>query len=191
MADIVQIWSQRSASGPIPGLFILGFAVLAVLALRRFVPISSTKVVDIAHHGTDEKVDRNNPLNVFPPSRRAALAKLLPVSRLGTADLTIPLETLRKSQIPTAQVQPLDRNGLFTSTSILTQEIRALGRFPDYSVLSGVPHPQPAPSFDINKATFRPFRPFRWNYHQTMGAFSPRIIFLALRARANSRHQPS
>lgn len=168
MADIVRNWSQRSASGPVWGLSILGFAVLVVLAVRRFVPTWPTKAVNIAHHGTDEKVDRNNPLNVFPPSRRAALAKLLPVSKLGTADLTIPLETLRKSQIPTAQVQPLDRNGLFTSTSILTQEIRALGRFPDYSVLSGVPHPQPAPSFDINKATFRPFRPFRWNYHQTM-----------------------
>lgn len=63
----------------------------------------------------------------------------------------------------------LTQDNFYTATGFSTQEIRALGRFPDYSVLSGVPNPQPvSPRWDINKAIFRPFRPFRWNYHQHM-----------------------
>lgn len=60
--------------------------------------------------------------------------------------------------------------GVLTPTGFSEHDIKALGRFPDYAVLSGVPHPQPYNNFNIHKAMFRPYRPFRWNYHQTMGA---------------------
>ncbi|KAJ8093305.1 hypothetical protein AAF712_009782 [Marasmius tenuissimus] len=38
----------------------------------------------------------------------------------------------------------------------------------DYFKLTGVPPPTPLPDFDIDKAKARPYRPFRWEYHQTM-----------------------
>ncbi|KAJ6618327.1 hypothetical protein B0H10DRAFT_1258113 [Mycena sp. CBHHK59/15] len=38
----------------------------------------------------------------------------------------------------------------------------------DYFVLTGVPRPTPLPYFDIDSAKPRPYRPFRWEYHQTM-----------------------
>ncbi|KAE9407115.1 hypothetical protein BT96DRAFT_963334 [Gymnopus androsaceus JB14] len=38
----------------------------------------------------------------------------------------------------------------------------------DYFKLSGVPPPTPLPDFDVDKAKARPYRPFRWAYHQTM-----------------------
>ena len=47
-------------------------------------------------------------------------------------------------------------------------EIANYGHFPDYSALSGVPLPVPYEKFDIERALPRPYRPFRWAYHQTM-----------------------
>ncbi|KAI0123968.1 hypothetical protein BJ170DRAFT_586016 [Xylariales sp. AK1849] len=116
----------------------------------------------------DEKADPYPSASVFPPSRRAALAKLLPSSKLATKETAIPSLELRRNQLPSTHAQDLNKKDQFTPTGLLTQEIKALGRFPDYSVLSGIPHPRPSPSFDIAKAAFRPFRPFRWTFHQTM-----------------------
>ncbi|KAG7086669.1 hypothetical protein E1B28_002609 [Marasmius oreades] len=42
----------------------------------------------------------------------------------------------------------------------------------DYFELSGVPAPTPLPDFDIDKAKPRPYRPFRWEYHQNMSLMS-------------------
>jgi len=39
----------------------------------------------------------------------------------------------------------------------------------DYFKLSGVPPPTPLVDFELEKARPRPYRPFRWEYHQTMG----------------------
>ncbi|KAJ3815730.1 hypothetical protein EV368DRAFT_70671 [Lentinula lateritia] len=38
----------------------------------------------------------------------------------------------------------------------------------DYFKLSGVPPPKPLLNFNVDKARARPYRPFRWSYHQTM-----------------------
>ncbi|KAJ4501823.1 hypothetical protein C8R41DRAFT_17267 [Lentinula lateritia] len=38
----------------------------------------------------------------------------------------------------------------------------------DYFKLSGVPPPKPLLDFNVDKAQARPYRPFRWSYHQTM-----------------------
>lgn len=51
-------------------------------------------------------------------------------------------------------------------------EIKALEDFPDYAELSGVSLPTPYPEFDIEKALPRPYRPFRWAYHQTICKFN-------------------
>ncbi|KAK9790499.1 hypothetical protein AB5N19_03842 [Seiridium cardinale] len=168
MEDLIKTSWQALASAPVIGLAVVGFVILLALRGTKLVPTSLLSRPTDTKRPVDEKVDQTNPVNVFPPSRRAALAKLLPSTKLGTKDISIPVKELRDNQVPTTKVQPLDQKDLFTSTSLLTQEVKALGRFPDYSVLSGVPHPTPAPSFDITKAAFRPFRPFRWTYHQTM-----------------------
>jgi hypothetical protein len=43
-----------------------------------------------------------------------------------------------------------------------------MGDFPAYDILSGVPLPKPYTHFEPAKALPRPYRPFRWAYHQTM-----------------------
>lgn len=130
------------------------------LARRKTAP--STKDVS----GTVEKQPW---ILQFPPSRRHTLADLK--LKGSSAPYTTPApEVLRRRAIPSSHTANWDRDDLFTPTGFSTQDIRALGRFPDYSVLTGVPHPQPyGPQHDIKTAIFRPFRPFRWNYHQTMG----------------------
>ncbi|KAL9593391.1 MAG: hypothetical protein Q9219_007572 [cf. Caloplaca sp. 3 TL-2023] len=56
----------------------------------------------------------------------------------------------------------------YTPTGISLSEVAALGDFPDYAELSGVPLPSAYPEFRIESALPRPYRPFRWAYHQTM-----------------------
>ncbi|KAE8377202.1 hypothetical protein BDV26DRAFT_282037 [Aspergillus bertholletiae] len=56
----------------------------------------------------------------------------------------------------------------YTPTGFSIAEVKTLGDFPDYAKLSGVPLPQEYPEFEIEKALPRPYRPFRWGYHQTM-----------------------
>ncbi|KAL8287849.1 hypothetical protein RB597_000063 [Gaeumannomyces tritici] len=110
----------------------------------------------------------------FPPSRRHVLQTLgLP----GCAEkgwhapaVDVPPEILRENALPTTRaIQASDGGELFTPTGFSLRDISSLGSFPDYSLLSGVRHPRPCgDDFDIKRATFRPFRPFRWEYHQTM-----------------------
>lgn len=60
------------------------------------------------------------------------------------------------------------RESLYTPTGFSIAEIKALGDFPDYAALSGIPLPEVYEGFEIEKALPRPYRPFRWAYHQTM-----------------------
>ena len=110
--------------------------------------------------------------NQFPPNRREAIIsetdpkgaecrKLL--KSPGPSD-----SVFRSNQLPSTTTKDLEKPGQYTPTGFSTADIKALGSFPDYSVLSGVPPPKPCPDFNIETAAFRPFRPFRWSYHQTM-----------------------
>ncbi len=110
--------------------------------------------------------------NHFPPSRRQALlegtrsrsiAELRILERPCAADATF-----RTCQLPSYITPDLDKPGRYTPTGFSTMDIKDIGSFPDYSILSGVRRPQPCPDFDIKTAEFRPFRPFRFAYHQTM-----------------------
>ena len=47
-------------------------------------------------------------------------------------------------------------------------------KLPDYSKLTGFPAPKPIHHFDIDIAEPRPYRPFRWEYYQTMCELSYR-----------------
>ncbi|KAF2197453.1 hypothetical protein GQ43DRAFT_203916 [Delitschia confertaspora ATCC 74209] len=110
--------------------------------------------------------------DTFPPSRRFTLAEIqsnLPTTFEKSKDalaLSLPVST--KTCLPLATSYFKAKTTLFTPTGFSTEEIKALGDFPDYAILSGVPLPQPYHDFNITKALPRPYRPFRWAYHQTM-----------------------
>lgn len=53
----------------------------------------------------------------------------------------------------------------YTPTGFSSNDIKCLGRFPDYATLSGVRFPESLPHFDIKTASARPYRPVRWPYH--------------------------
>ena len=117
--------------------------------------------------------DRKNAANyadTFPPSRRFTLAKTNLPTILGKSSE----ELVATNAVWTQQMVPWESSYLdaedsqYTPCEFSIQDIKALGDFPDYSLLSGVPPTNPYPDFDINKAKPRPYRPFRWPYHQTM-----------------------
>jgi hypothetical protein len=110
--------------------------------------------------------------DIFPPSRRHTLAEIqseLPRKlNKPREELTASPPNSRTDLYPWATCCDDVESNCFTSTEFAKDEIKALGDFPDYASLSGVPLPQPYHGFDINKARPRPYRPFRWAYHQTM-----------------------
>jgi hypothetical protein len=103
--------------------------------------------------------------NVFPPSQRGTLlalgdqfAKESVIDLSKTPRDLITLDTDFRTANP--------KHFIFSGFNV--GDVVALGDFPDFATLSGVPLPSPLSSFDINKALPRPYRPFRWAYHQTM-----------------------
>lgn len=108
----------------------------------------------------------------FPPSRRHVLATLRGFEKADVQ--AVAPEILKSRALPTVTTPDFDQDDFYTPTGFSTQEIKKLGRFPDYTALSGVRDPNPVPeNWDISKARFRPYRPFRWRYHQHMGLFPP------------------
>lgn len=103
----------------------------------------------------------------FPPSCRQALSDPAAAKYQKLLGESPPDTAVQSRQLPST-LPSLTKSRYYTPTGFSTGDIEALGRFPDYSILSGVPHPKPCPEFDINTACFRPYRPFRWAYHQTM-----------------------
>lgn len=103
---------------------------------------------------------------VFPPSQRQTLTELGPkFNGTKAVDLsTLPKSSLVKLKDDYRSAKPTH----YIFSGFKVHEIRRLGSFPDYATLSGVPLPAPLKSFNIDKAVPRPYRPFRWPYHQTM-----------------------
>lgn len=97
--------------------------------------------------------------NVLPPQRQKALPTLPDVSSEEILQHILPM---------TMDYKACQDTKYYTPTGFSTQEIQDLGDFPDYTALSGVPTPQAYHEFDIDRALPRPYRPFRWPYHQTM-----------------------
>ena len=112
-------------------------------------------------------------VNTFPPSRRSALAEIAKQTTstklltLINSDLSPELSC--ENALPTTRSYDLENDGpKYTPTGFSVEEIKAMGDFPAYDILTGVPLPQPYKNFDYTKALPRPYRPFRWAYHQTM-----------------------
>lgn len=112
-------------------------------------------------------------VTAFPPSRRCALPELAEkavdaISKIPTGTEPSP-DFLVSNILPTTRSYSLDNDvPKYTPTGFSTAEIKAMGDFPAYDILSGVPLPDPYEDFDPAKALPRPYRPFRWAYHQTM-----------------------
>lgn len=130
----------------------------------------------------DKKEPVNSPLKsseyvtAFPPLTRDALVQVkaaLPKAQQDAmGDLSFDEKTWSKSVLDFDEdFRKCDPNK-YIFTGYKVQEVRALGDFPDYSTLSGVPLPEPYHEHDITKARARPYRPFRWTYHQTMCMYS-------------------
>ena len=108
--------------------------------------------------------------DILPPSIRSRL--------LRGATKRSDKRRLQSTHIDEAEVRknliPLGANykecgpSTYTPMGVSLAEIEALGDFPRYDGLSGIPLPKPYEGFDINTAIPRPYRPFRWEYHQTM-----------------------
>lgn len=110
---------------------------------------------------------------VFPPSRRSVLPELAQTTPVSARKLLLaadpPAGFLSKNILPMTQSYDLETNvPKYTPTGFSTAEIKAMGDFPAYDILSGVPLPQAYTGFDHTKAIPRPYRPLRWAYHQTM-----------------------
>lgn len=117
--------------------------------------------------------ERPSYVNIFPPSRREALSELAKTVSAENAKSIIGEEPSPKSL--TNDILPMtssynlpDGPTKYTPTGFSTAEIKSMGDFPAYDILSGVPLPEPYENFDNTKALPRPYRPFRWAYHQTM-----------------------
>ncbi|KAI0483590.1 alpha-1,2-mannosyltransferase [Xylaria cf. heliscus] len=108
----------------------------------------------------------------FPPSLRDQLKELalaLPsVQKKALGHLDFTQEVFERSLLRLDEDYRNADDLKYVYSGFSIREIKALGDFPDYSTLSGIPNPNPCPEFDIDKARPRPYRPFRWPYHQTM-----------------------
>lgn len=112
-------------------------------------------------------------INSFPPSRRCVLPQLAGHASGANKEIHIgpepSVDFLRDDSLPTTCSYDLENSSLkYTPTGFSTAEIKAMGDFPPYDILSGVPLPEAYDGFDSTKALSRPYRPFRWAYHQTM-----------------------
>ncbi|RDA85668.1 hypothetical protein CP532_4644 [Ophiocordyceps camponoti-leonardi (nom. inval.)] len=116
----------------------------------------------ILRRNTSERQPERSKLSKFlPPSQRAVLSELVSSSE---ASLKSSDNVLLKLEADYRLADPSTM--LFSGFTV--GQVRALGDFPDYAKLSGVRLPFPIADFDIGKAKARPYRPFRWPYHQTM-----------------------
>ena len=108
---------------------------------------------------------KTNHVDVLPPQRRHVLANM---QIEGVSYREVGEKEVREQILPMTTDYRACEDEKYTPTGFSMREIKALGNFPDYAELSGVPLPQPYSEFDIEKALPRPYRPFRWAYHQTM-----------------------
>ena len=110
--------------------------------------------------------------NIFPPSQRDALQAVArsypePIRKKLLATGPSELEFTRNMVPLTADYRKC-ASSTCTPTGFSIEEVKLLGDFPNYAELSGVPLPEPYSNFKIDTARARPYRPFRWAYHQTM-----------------------
>lgn len=92
-------------------------------------------------------------------------ANALQSRRRRSVTSTTPLRSLS----PSAAEKKTDYSNIFPPSllDIRRPDQPGADGLPDYAALTGVPLPQPL-EIDISQSKPRPYRPFRWQYHQTM-----------------------
>ena len=110
-------------------------------------------------------------ISIFPPSSRPGLLRLwkaLPSSQRFRLGKELSENQLQKSVLPFESDYRVADPSKYTAMGISVAEVKELGDFPNYSTLADVPLPEAYSNFRIEMAVPRPYRPFRWAYHQTM-----------------------
>ncbi|KAG4220175.1 hypothetical protein PC116_g31346 [Phytophthora cactorum] len=114
--------------------------------------------------------------STFPPSQRGQLKivaeNMPPDQKEAMGNLSFDIDTFTRSLLGFEEDYRTADNSKYCFSGFSVRELKALGDFPDYSLLSEVPMPQPYLEFDIDRAKPRPYRPFRWAYHQTMCTYA-------------------
>ena len=136
---------------------------------RRTSSSGSPRTLSPDNKSSAKITSRPSHTDVLPPHRRDALANM---KIEGLSHREVDEEEVREQILPMTMDYRAGKDEKYTPTGFSVSEIKKLGDFPDYAELSGVPLPQPYPGFNIDKALPRPYRPFRWAYHQTMCMFS-------------------
>ncbi|KAF9874923.1 hypothetical protein CkaCkLH20_07617 [Colletotrichum karsti] len=166
------MFSAMSFTSPHVALTVLGVAAFTGgLIYLLSLLIDNRKISNKFRRGsspgqsTVSTAEKQSYVNAFPPSQRAALAELGPqYAGITEVDLAATPKPLLKMG---ADYRTADHSE-FNFSGFSVDDIRSLGDFPDYAKLSGVPLPSPLKDFNIDEAKPRPYRPFRWAYHQTM-----------------------
>ena len=108
----------------------------------------------------------------FPPSQREQLRVMRegmpPAQQKALGDLSFDRTVFERSLLGFEEDYKTSDESKYIYSGFSVREVKALGDFPDYAAISEVPLPRPYEGFDIDKAKPRPYRPFRWAYHQTM-----------------------
>lgn len=114
----------------------------------------------------------NEYATIFPPSQRHTLPHIAPTlaktQREQLDSVVFHENSFKNNLIGWDEDYRSCDDSAYVASGFSINEIKALGDFPDYATLTEVPHPKPYHDFDIDKAIPRPYRPFRWAYHQTM-----------------------
>ena len=122
----------------------------------------------------------------FPPLQREQLREMrgrMPAAQQAAlGDLSFDQATFERSLLRLEEDYSTADDDKYVYSGFSVREVKALGDFPDYAALSEVPLPRPYEGFDIDKALPRPYRPFRWAYHQTMCEFCIYTDFVPLGA---------
>ncbi|CAM1501468.1 Fc.00g034520.m01.CDS01 [Cosmosporella sp. VM-42] len=151
------------------GIFSIG-AIAIILHTIVYNRKSSSRIHPFASQSGQaqpKKVTTPEYVDVFPPFQRDVLSDVAPQlasNAPAAGDLTISPKSLLKLDAD----YRLAESSTYNFSGFTVGEIRGLGNFPDYGKLSGVPLPSPLENFNVDKARPRPYRPFRWAYHQTM-----------------------
>lgn len=164
-------FATRYAATTVLGISVLTVGLIYLVSVR----IDSRKIFtrfkrapsfsQETEKATVRSPEKQNYVNTFPPSQRATLVELGPqYAGVTEVDLAVTPKPVLNTEANYRAASPSQFN--FSGFSV--DDIHSLGDFPDYATLSGVPLPSPLENFNIDKAVPRPYRPFRWAYHQTM-----------------------
>ncbi|KAI1437056.1 hypothetical protein GGR50DRAFT_647125, partial [Xylaria sp. CBS 124048] len=165
--------TMSSLSWPVLAFCLSLLVVLHILKyFGKDVAFGEFRFVEKSNH-RNSRTSEEEPLSKTPALKSSELVTILPPSRREQLKDILPAlpptqQSSERSLVGLEEGYTNADDSKYLCSGFSIREIKTLGHFPDYSNLSGVPMPQPYSTFNIDKARPRPYRPFRWQYHQTM-----------------------